>query len=46
MAKIKDTVEKIDGYCNLPMLVGDHFYVKGSKMTIPEGKLIAIHLIG
>jgi aldehyde:ferredoxin oxidoreductase len=27
MAKIKVSVESIDGYCNLPMLVGDHFYI-------------------
>jgi uncharacterized repeat protein (TIGR04076 family) len=40
MAKIKVTVEKIDGYCNNAMLVGDYFYVENSKLTIPEGKHI------
>lgn len=42
MAKIKVTVEKIDGYCNLPMLVGDSFYVEGSRLYIPEGKYICM----
>lgn len=42
MAKIKVTVEKIDGYCNLPMLVGDSFYVEGSRLYIPEGKYICV----
>ena len=42
MTKIKVTVEKIDGHCNLPMLVGDYFYVESSKLTIPEGKHVCI----
>ena len=42
MVKIKITVERINGYCNLPMLAGDHFFVEGSKLTIPEGKHICI----
>jgi uncharacterized repeat protein (TIGR04076 family) len=42
MAKIKVTVERIDGYCNLPMLVGDHFYIDDSKLSVPEGKYICI----
>ncbi|MHA1950457.1 MAG: TIGR04076 family protein [Candidatus Thorarchaeota archaeon] len=42
MAKIRVTVEKIDGYCNLPVLVGDYFNVEGSKMKIPEGKHVCI----
>lgn len=40
--RIKVTVEKIDGYCNLPMLVGDFFYVEGSRIYIPEGKYICM----
>jgi uncharacterized repeat protein (TIGR04076 family) len=40
--KIKVTVERIDGYCNLPMLVGDTFYVEGSKLYIPEGKYVCM----
>ena len=42
MAIIKVTVEKIDGHCNNPMLVGDYFFVKDSKLMIPEGKHICI----
>lgn len=42
MAKIKVTVERINGYCNLPMLIGDCFYIEGSKLTIPEGKHVCI----
>ncbi|MGC1120561.1 MAG: TIGR04076 family protein [Candidatus Methanofastidiosia archaeon] len=39
---IRVTVERIDGCCNLPMLVGDHFFVKGSRLYIPEGKYMCI----
>jgi len=42
MARIKVSVERIDGYCNLPMLVGDCFYVEDSKLYVPEGKRICI----
>ena len=42
MAKIKVTVEKVDGHCNLPMLVGDTFYLDGSKLFVPDGKYVCI----
>jgi len=42
MAVIKVTVERIDGYCNLPMLVGDYFYLQDSKLYIPEGKYMCM----
>ncbi|MFX0124124.1 MAG: TIGR04076 family protein [Candidatus Hodarchaeota archaeon] len=42
MTKIKVTVERINGYCNLPMLTGDYFFVEGSRLTIPEGKHVCI----
>ncbi len=42
MEKIKVTVESIEGYCNLPMQVGDYFFVEGSKLIVPEGKYICI----
>ena len=42
MAKIKVSVERIDGYCNLPMLIGDYFYVEDSKLILPEGKPICL----
>ncbi|KPJ64156.1 hypothetical protein AMJ44_13280 [candidate division WOR-1 bacterium DG_54_3] len=42
MAKIKVSVERIDGYCNLPVQVGDYFYVEDSKLYVPEGKFVCI----
>lgn len=42
MAKIKVTVERIEGHCNLPMLIGDYFYVEDSKLYVPEGKYVCI----
>lgn len=42
MSRLKITVERIDGYCNLPMLIGDHFYIEGSKLAIPEDKHICM----
>ena len=42
MAKVKVTVERIDGYCNLPVLVGDSFYLQDSKLYIPDGKYICM----
>lgn len=42
MAKIKVSVERIEGHCNLPHLVGDHFYVEDSKLFIPDGKFVCI----
>ena len=42
MAKIKVTVERINGHCNLPVQVGDYFYVENSRLTIPDGKHICI----
>ena len=42
MAKIKVSVERIDGYCNLPMQVGDYFVVEDSRLYVPDGKFICI----
>jgi carbon-monoxide dehydrogenase iron sulfur subunit len=42
MAKIKVTVERINGSCNLPNLVGDHFFIDGSRLIIPEGGHVCI----
>ena len=42
MAKIKVSVERIDGYCNLPLQVGDHFFVEDSKLYVPEGQFVCI----
>ena len=42
MAKIKVSVERIDGSCSLPVLVGDHFFVEDSKLYVPEGMYVCI----
>jgi len=42
MARIKVTVESIGGYCNLPVQVGDTFYVDDSKLIIPERGFVCI----
>jgi uncharacterized repeat protein (TIGR04076 family) len=42
MAKIKVTVERIEGHCNLPVLVGDYFFVEESKLSIPEGNSVCM----
>ena len=42
MARIKVSVERIDGYCNLPVQVGDHFFVEESKLGVPEGQYVCI----
>ena len=42
MVKLKISVERIDGYCNLPMLVGDHLFMDGGKLKIPAGKHICM----
>jgi len=42
MAKIKVSVEKIDGYCNLPVQVGDHFFLEDSKLFVPDGQYVCI----
>ncbi len=42
MARTKVIVERIDGYCDMPMLVGDYFYLQGSKLIIPEGKHVCM----
>jgi uncharacterized repeat protein (TIGR04076 family) len=40
--KLKISVERIDGYCNQAMLVGDHFFMDGNKLKIPDGKYICM----
>ncbi|MFW9804184.1 MAG: TIGR04076 family protein [Candidatus Thorarchaeota archaeon] len=42
MSKIKVTVERIDGHCNLPVLVGDHFFVDGSRLSVPKDSNVCI----
>jgi carbon-monoxide dehydrogenase iron sulfur subunit len=42
MYKLSVIVERIDGYCNQPMLIGDSFTVEGGKIRIPDGKHICM----
>lgn len=42
MYNLKIVVEKIEGFCDLPMKVGDYFTVKGGKIEIPEGKYMCL----
>jgi carbon-monoxide dehydrogenase iron sulfur subunit len=42
MAKIKVSVERIDGHCNLPVRVGDSFTLDGSRLSVPEGSHVCI----
>lgn len=42
MTKIKATVERINGYCNLPLKVGDCFFVEDSRLTIPPDQHVCI----
>ena len=42
MTRIKVSVERINGCCNLPVQVGDHFFVEDSRLTVPEGMHVCI----
>lgn len=42
MYTLRVTVERIDGYCNQPMLVGDSFLVKGGKILLDKGEHICM----
>ena len=42
MYRLRVTAEKITGYCNQPILVGDTFEVDGGKLIIPDGKHVCM----
>ncbi len=42
MYKLRVVVEEIRGFCDLPVTVGDHFEVDGSRLLIPPGKHVCI----
>lgn len=42
---LKIEVEKIDGNCTCEMTVGDSFYLKGGKLSIPEGKNFCLYAL-
>ena len=39
------SVEKIDGNCTCTMAVGDAFYLKGGKLSLPEGKDFCLYAL-
>jgi len=39
---LKIVVESIEGFCDLPMEIGDYFIVSGGKIEIPDGKHICL----
>ncbi len=42
MYRLKVTVERIDGYCNQPMIVGQYFFVDGGKIMVPQKGYICL----
>jgi uncharacterized repeat protein (TIGR04076 family) len=42
MYDLRVVVEEIKGFCDLPMQVGDFFYVRGGRLIVPEGKHVCI----
>lgn len=40
---LKISVEKIDGNCTCEMSIGDSFYLKGGKISLPEGKNFCLY---
>ena len=38
-------VEKIDGHCTCNMSVGDSFYLKGGKLSMPDGKDFCLYAL-
>jgi len=42
MYNLRVVVEKIEGFCDLPMKVGDYFEVRGSAIYIPNGGKICL----
>ncbi|WP_300459222.1 TIGR04076 family protein [Desulfobacula sp.] len=42
MAIIKVTVERIDGYCKQPKLIGDSFIVDGGKIIVKDNTPICM----
>ncbi|MGE5508368.1 MAG: TIGR04076 family protein, partial [Chitinophagales bacterium] len=35
-------VEEVKGFCDLPMAVGDHFFVRGGRLIVPPGKHVCL----
>jgi len=42
---LKVVVEKIDGHCTCKMKEGDSFFIKGGKISMPEGKDFCLYAL-
>ena len=42
MPKIKVSVERVGGCCNLPVMVGDAFFLDGSRLSVPDGAFVCM----
>lgn len=42
MYDLRVTVEEVRGFCDLPMRPGDHFEVRGGRITVPAGGHICL----
>ena len=42
---LKIVVEKIDGHCTCTMSVGDCFYLKGGKLSLPDGANFCLYAL-
>ncbi len=42
---LKVCVEKIDGHCTCNMAIGDSFYIKGGKISLPEGSDFCLYAL-
>ena len=40
---LKIAVESIDGHCTCEMAVGDAFYLKGGKLSMPDGQNFCLY---
>ncbi len=42
MYRLKITVDEVKGFCDLPMKVGDSFFLEGGRLLVPMGKHVCI----
>lgn len=42
MHDLRVVVEEVKGFCDLPMAVGDYFWVRGGRLIIPDGKHVCL----
>ena len=42
---LRVSVEKIEGHCTCNMRVGDDFFLKGGKLSVPDGKDFCVYAL-